>query len=641
MGPPTVTQREEQLEEKFTDLEKSISAIVSKVVDRGVEAMHRALSEMVMKVDKAGEEEFQSRELRSNQVTQSSDTPTNTLAVDQLHKLGRVDKKINIAIENLTQLQVSKLAKSSPRMFEDSGEIVIHENEYGKLQAKSYNYHKNIINTTQMFDELPVKDVKLCLLEPVCVLKIIALEKKYFEDKIGFSSPAQSGIMDDLGLSLAHNSLFGSIMTIGTMLGAFMSGKLADLFGRRGAMEFSEIFCFLVGNIFVCLLTRLGIVQCLLHLLGLPFVPEAPIWLTKICREKDIESALKRLRGKNQERSSEYVEIIKYTGRAAKCMKTDLLMHEFCLLSLANSVPSKEKNIIPLNDAYEICRIFKKAYSNAHRALSHSWISSDLHEIMISSETINYPLVNGAQFSSDTTKSSLKPGPSNMTSFSTSNYSNYKCYFQMATSYPYLSSQTIDDTAAICNFDNNSLPFNLQSSMFKEFDNVGASDCLDYRSIKENDKNRLGLLLQTFPIFIAGPSTVEGDQSSRHGGIPWIVMSEIFPMISKSPAGSLVTVVNWFRTLVISYAFNFLMKWSWEGILSFHVFCCMRINNGFCGKVGSRNQGLDIGGNTSIRNFHLEDKVKLWAPGIVMNTTKSEHYTWQGHIRVKKSNQKL
>ncbi|XP_031131199.1 sugar transporter ERD6-like 5 isoform X2 [Ipomoea triloba] len=59
---------------------------------------------------------------------------------------------------------------------------------------------------------------------------------------VGFSSPAQSGIIDDLGLSLAEYSLFGSILTIGAMLGAIVSGKIADLFARRGAMGFSELF---------------------------------------------------------------------------------------------------------------------------------------------------------------------------------------------------------------------------------------------------------------------------------------------------------------------------------------------------------------------------------------------------------------
>nr|XP_043608011.1 sugar transporter ERD6-like 5 isoform X2 [Erigeron canadensis] len=66
-----------------------------------------------------------------------------------------------------------------------------------------------------------------------------------FGSAVGFSSPAQTGIMNDLGLSLEEYSVFGSIMTIGAMVGAIMSGKIADHFGRRMTMGLSQMFCLL------------------------------------------------------------------------------------------------------------------------------------------------------------------------------------------------------------------------------------------------------------------------------------------------------------------------------------------------------------------------------------------------------------
>nr|XP_048324906.1 sugar transporter ERD6-like 5 isoform X2 [Ziziphus jujuba var. spinosa] len=60
---------------------------------------------------------------------------------------------------------------------------------------------------------------------------------------IGYSSPAQSGISADLGLTVAEYSLFGSILTIGAMIGAIASGKIADYLGRRCTMGISEIIC--------------------------------------------------------------------------------------------------------------------------------------------------------------------------------------------------------------------------------------------------------------------------------------------------------------------------------------------------------------------------------------------------------------
>ncbi|XP_020083440.1 putative NAC domain-containing protein 94 [Ananas comosus] len=70
--------------------------------------------------------------------------------------------------------------------------------------------------------------------------------------------------------------------------------------------------------------------------------------------------------------------LVFYKGRAAKGIKTDWMMHEFRLPSLADSsLPKRplDKNI-PANDSWAICRIFKKTNSMAQRALSHSWVSS-------------------------------------------------------------------------------------------------------------------------------------------------------------------------------------------------------------------------------------------------------------------------
>ncbi|KAL0429251.1 UNVERIFIED_CONTAM: Sugar transporter ERD6-like 5 [Sesamum radiatum] len=62
----------------------------------------------------------------------------------------------------------------------------------------------------------------------------VAVSGSYvFGCAVGYSSPAQSGILDDLGLTLAEYSLFGSISTIGAMIGAVVSGKIADLGKER------------------------------------------------------------------------------------------------------------------------------------------------------------------------------------------------------------------------------------------------------------------------------------------------------------------------------------------------------------------------------------------------------------------------
>ncbi|KAJ0737480.1 putative major facilitator superfamily domain, MFS transporter superfamily [Helianthus annuus] len=58
-----------------------------------------------------------------------------------------------------------------------------------------------------------------------------------FGSCVGYSAPVQNDISVDLNLSVAEYSLFGSIVTIGAMIGAVTSGRIADTIGRKGVWD--------------------------------------------------------------------------------------------------------------------------------------------------------------------------------------------------------------------------------------------------------------------------------------------------------------------------------------------------------------------------------------------------------------------
>uniref|UniRef100_A0A0C9S1J1 TSA: Wollemia nobilis Ref_Wollemi_Transcript_25293_2087 transcribed RNA sequence n=1 Tax=Wollemia nobilis TaxID=56998 RepID=A0A0C9S1J1_9CONI len=70
---------------------------------------------------------------------------------------------------------------------------------------------------------------------------IVALGPIQFGFCNGYSSPTQSEIISSLGLTLSQFSLFGSLSNVGAMVGAVVSGQIADYIGRKGALVVAAI----------------------------------------------------------------------------------------------------------------------------------------------------------------------------------------------------------------------------------------------------------------------------------------------------------------------------------------------------------------------------------------------------------------
>ncbi|KAL2653494.1 hypothetical protein R1flu_021622 [Riccia fluitans] len=70
---------------------------------------------------------------------------------------------------------------------------------------------------------------------------LVALGPISFGFSIGYSSPTQEAIIKSLNLDLSQFSMFGSLVNVGAMVGAVLSGKIADYCGRKGALVAASI----------------------------------------------------------------------------------------------------------------------------------------------------------------------------------------------------------------------------------------------------------------------------------------------------------------------------------------------------------------------------------------------------------------
>ncbi|KAL0459589.1 UNVERIFIED_CONTAM: Sugar transporter ERD6-like 7 [Sesamum latifolium] len=383
----------------------------------------------------------------------------------------------------------------------------------------------------------------------------------------GYSSPTQAAIREDVNLSLAEYSLFGSILTFGAMIGAITSGKIADYIGRKGAMIVSSAFCtagwlsiyfaqvallldigrlatgygmgvfsyvvpvFIaeiapkdlrgalttVNQLMICTgvsvsfiigtfltwraLALVGIVPCAVLLFGLVIIPESPRWLAKKGNQKEFEASLRRLRGKNADISAEAAEIQDYIETLERLPKARLL-DLFQRRYL--------RSVTQFGGINGVCFYTSSIFESSGFPADIGTIIYAILQVIITA--LGATLIDRA---------GRKP-------------------------------------LLVVNF---SLDYSQQ-----------------YANSDANSGSRTGpRLLLTASSFSEGAWTCTGCSSctccdwhigafsAGMGAVPWVVMSEIFPINIKGVAGSFATLVNWFGAWACSYTFNFLMSWSSYG----------------------------------------------------------------------------
>ncbi|CAO2832041.1 unnamed protein product [Amaranthus hypochondriacus] len=392
---------------------------------------------------------------------------------------------------------------------------------------------------------------------------------------VGYSAPAQSAIREDLNLSLAQYSTFGSILTIGAMLGAVTSGRIADFVGRKWAMRMSAGFC--VAGWLALYFAKGALTLDIGRLFSgygigvLSYV--VPIFIAEIA-PKELRGGLTTL---NQLMIVTGASITFLMGSIISWRALALggLVPCIALLSGLFFVPESPRWLAKVGRQKQF-KLALRVLRGQNADISRE--SAEIEDYLVILET----LPKGGVLDLFQTKyiRSVIIGVGLMVFQQCVGINGIGFYVSQTFVEAGLSSGKLGTIAyAIVQ-----VPITLVGAVL--MDKSGRKPLVTISAMGTFVGCFLvatgfllksyGVLLDWVPILaVGGVLTYISAFSIGFGGVPWVIMSEIFPLNVKGAAGSLVVLVNWSGAWLVSYTYNFMMKWSTFGTYYIYAAFCI------------------------------------------------------------------
>ncbi|XP_021908837.1 sugar transporter ERD6-like 16 [Carica papaya] len=396
-----------------------------------------------------------------------------------------------------------------------------------------------------------------------------------FGSCVGYSAPVQSSIREDLNFSLAQFSLFGSILTIGAMIGAVSSGRISDFLGRKGAMRLSSGFC-IAGWLAIYFSTEALYLDMGRFFTGFGigiFSYVVPIFIAEIA-PKNLRGGLTTLNQLMIVIGSSVSFLIGTVITWRSLALTGLIPCIFLLVGLF-FIPESPRWLAKVGCEKDFLVALQKLRG---KDADITIEAAEINEYIGTLKTL--PKANILELFESKYIRSVIIGVGLMVFQQFVGINGIGFYASETFVAAGLSSGKIGTIAYACI----QVPITVIGAML--IDKSGRRPLI----MVSATGTFLGCFLAGTSFFLKGHSmllewtpilAVGGvlifisSFSIGMGAVPWLIMSEIFPINVKGVAGSLVVLVNWVGAWLVSYAFNFLMSWSSSG--TFYIFSAFSV----------------------------------------------------------------